>query len=166
MKELIEVSKGRYITSGNTLKFIIDKLPTIDYTIYLRVNGSQAATMRGYITDPVLALIYTTPDFDGIKVNSIRVYENDAVNDKLEVIFTEAGLAELTCSGVRIINACKHEFKSFDKVLMRDSTDERWFATFFSNLSKEVNYPYLSINRVGYKYCIPYEGNEHLVGKI
>lgn len=51
--------------------------------------------------------------------------------------------------------------KPFDKVLVRDSKSSEWRANLFSY--KKVNGPYYCVY-AGWNYCIPYEGNEHLLG--
>lgn len=51
--------------------------------------------------------------------------------------------------------------KPFDKVLIRDINAERWKASFFSY--KEESH-YVSIEGRCWRQCIPYEGNEHLLG--
>ena len=60
----------------------------------------------------------------------------------------------------------EYEFKPFDKVLVRDNTSDRWLPRLYSWNSHEVNehYPYEVTSEIFYKYCIPYEGNEHLAG--
>ena len=58
----------------------------------------------------------------------------------------------------------KHSFKPFDKVLVRDSEDDVWKAGYFSNYDEDdVSLPYICVGSL-YKLCIPYEGNEHLLG--
>ena len=51
--------------------------------------------------------------------------------------------------------------KPFDKVLVRDSKSSEWRANLFSH--KNVNEPYCCVY-ASWNYCIPYEGNEHLLG--
>lgn len=53
--------------------------------------------------------------------------------------------------------------KSFDKVLSRDTDEQTWRANYFSHYSNDPEYPYTCTNGL-YRYCIPYEGNEHLLG--
>lgn len=57
------------------------------------------------------------------------------------------------------------QFKPFDKVLVRDNSESKWVPDIFryydDNYPKD--YPYRCCAN-DYKYCIPYEGNEHLVG--
>lgn len=51
------------------------------------------------------------------------------------------------------------------RVLVRDKVDEIWFPCFFGGLSGNNDYPYSIICNKSWKYCIPYKGNEHLLGK-
>ena len=57
----------------------------------------------------------------------------------------------------------KVELKPFDKVLGRNEKDDVWEADLFSHYREESQYPFRCIG-FGRKYCIPYEGNEHLLG--
>ena len=52
-------------------------------------------------------------------------------------------------------------FKPFDKVLVRDSESDKWRANLFGYIDKDEYYHCVYANWV---YCIPYEGNEHLLG--
>ena len=53
--------------------------------------------------------------------------------------------------------------KPFDKVLVKDSIDEKWKISLFSYYDEETQYfPYVCISG-RYVCCIPYEGNEHLL---
>ncbi len=58
----------------------------------------------------------------------------------------------------------KCQFKPFDKVLVRDKEEDLWDINFFSHYKENEKYfPYACIN-TRYRFCIPYEGNEHLLG--
>ena len=59
-----------------------------------------------------------------------------------------------------------HEFKPFDKVLVRDENDEEWLPNFFFMYNIDSNYPYLTMNDTSFKQCIPYKGNEILAFKV
>ena len=54
-------------------------------------------------------------------------------------------------------------FKPFDKVLVRDNNEQEWKINFFSHYNKDVCYKYYCLKSC-YNQCIPYEGNEHLLG--
>lgn len=63
----------------------------------------------------------------------------------------------------------KCQFKPFDKVLVRNYDTDEWLPGFFYRFDKDWNYPYHIMNLhhltdCAYLYCIPYEGNEHLLG--
>lgn len=54
--------------------------------------------------------------------------------------------------------------KPFDKVLVRNEKHHIWFPSFFGLYNKDSNTPFVCCNGFEYKYCIPYEGNQHLLG--
>lgn len=69
----------------------------------------------------------------------------------------------LQVESVKVVEP-KCPFKPFDKVLVRDSEDSVWKAGYFSNYDEDdVSLPYICVGSL-YKLCIPYEGNEHLLG--
>ena len=53
-------------------------------------------------------------------------------------------------------------FKAYDRVLGRDREDQEWSIDLFVRMGEEP-YKYECFRDL-YKYCIPYAGNEHLVG--
>lgn len=59
----------------------------------------------------------------------------------------------------------KCEFKPFDKVLVRDNSDEKWTISMFSHYDQEDDiFPYVCVGSHYYQ-CIPYnEQTAHLVG--
>jgi hypothetical protein len=54
----------------------------------------------------------------------------------------------------------KHQFKPFDRVLVRDRNDREWGCDFFSHIAEDNRYICIYS---WWKQCIPYEGNEHLL---
>ena len=58
----------------------------------------------------------------------------------------------------------KHEFKPFDRVLVRDCDTEHWVCNNFSHYQQDKTYPYVCLGFTSWKQCIPFEGNEHLIG--
>lgn len=55
----------------------------------------------------------------------------------------------------------KHQLKPFDKVLVRDDDDKEWQCNMFSYIYEDGDYGCFNS---WWKQCIPYEGNEHLLG--
>lgn len=49
------------------------------------------------------------------------------------------------------------------RVLVRDSTTGIWYPEFFGCLFNSNNSPYMVLGGNRWKYCVPYEGNEHLL---
>lgn len=54
--------------------------------------------------------------------------------------------------------------KPFDRVLVRDEKDGFWEPAFFFRNQSANGYNYQTIGGEWRVYCIPYEGNEHLLG--
>ena len=53
----------------------------------------------------------------------------------------------------------------FDKVLVRDSDNEKWLISFFGTIDMEREYPVSTVFD-SWKRCVPYNGNtKHLMGK-
>lgn len=60
----------------------------------------------------------------------------------------------------------KIELKPFDKVLVKDNPYGSWEpALFWKKVDVKDLHPYMIIGGKRYRYCEPYEGNEHLLGK-
>lgn len=57
----------------------------------------------------------------------------------------------------------KYGIKPFDRVLVRDSVDCKWRCSIFFHMDEDKTYPYECCNKY-WNFCIPYEGNEHLLG--
>lgn len=55
----------------------------------------------------------------------------------------------------------KYQFKPFDKVLVRDNEECDWVCNIFSHMDSDNEYVCLYMR---WPLCIPYEGNEHLLG--
>lgn len=56
-----------------------------------------------------------------------------------------------------------YSFKPFDKVLVRADGYNKWLASFYSHYDKEKTV-HICTNGAICKDCIPYEGNEYLLG--
>lgn len=102
-------------------------------------------------------------DAYGIRTNTcIYVGYIPASEDMEEKLFKAIDDAEYRWNGENLVKK-KHQFKPFDKVLVRDDDNELWATAFYSHKVKGY-YPYITASSMGFKQCIPFEGNEHLVG--
>lgn len=55
------------------------------------------------------------------------------------------------------------EINTGDAILVRNNTNECWTYAHFSHYDKSYCYPFLTVLGA-FNFCIPYKGNEHLVG--
>lgn len=56
-----------------------------------------------------------------------------------------------------------YEFKPFDRVLVRDSDSHKWQAKHFSHYYEPDKLSYKTTDGNGWRQCIPFESNEHLL---
>ena len=86
-------------------------------------------------------------------------FATEEVKDKLFEAMDKAGY---TWDG-EILKKKEPQFKPFEKVLVRDSELEEWRCTFYSHFNSKGVYHHNTVSGA-YVMCIPFEGNEHLVG--
>lgn len=60
------------------------------------------------------------------------------------------------------VQETEHQFKPFDRVLVRDRDNKKWDCDIFCHLGDKERV-FICI-RNWWRQCIPYEGNEHLLG--
>lgn len=58
----------------------------------------------------------------------------------------------------------EHQFKPFEKVLVRDDECMKWRCALYSHFEPFGAYHYVTASNSAYAMCIPFGGNEHLVG--
>lgn len=85
-------------------------------------------------------------------------FATEEVKDKLFKAMDKAGY---TWDGETLRK--KSQFKPFEKVLVRDEESDKWKCAFYSHFEPKGIYHYCTTGGV-YAMCIPFEGNEHLVG--
>lgn len=81
------------------------------------------------------------------------------VKDKLFKAMDKAGY---TWDG-ETLKKKEYQFKPFEKVLVRDTESEKWECTFYSRFNSESRYHHITTSGM-FVMCIPFKGNEHLVG--
>ena len=99
---------------------------------------------------------------DVSKTKNIRLASEEEKN-KLFSALKEKGLVwnEKTKEVEKIKK--EHKFKPFDRVLVRDDEEDRWRISLFAKKETDADFPYRCMGEV-YSFCIPYEGNESLLG--
>lgn len=86
-------------------------------------------------------------------------FATEEVKDKLFKAMDKAGY---TWDG-ETLKKKEPQFKPFEKVLARDTESDKWECTFYSHFDSKSRYPHSTTSGM-YVMCIPFEGNEHLVG--
>ena len=59
-------------------------------------------------------------------------------------------------------NMPEHKLEPFEKVLVRDQKTDKWVVDLYGSKRKVGHYNYMCVGGCCV-YCIPYEGNEHLL---
>ena len=84
-------------------------------------------------------------------------YSNDVLN------FNDSTHEEITAEEILSIKV-EPKFKPFAKVLVRDSEKDEWRVNLYSHYDSSLEiFRHVCIGGC-WKQCIPYEGNEHLLG--
>ena len=83
---------------------------------------------------------------------------SEDMKDKLFAAMDEAGYE---WDGKTLKKKC--QFKPFEKVLVRNNESLKWRCAFYSYFEPYSTYPHVTSNG-DYAMCIPFKGNEHLVG--
>lgn len=163
-KELFDKMKeAGYRWNANTLE--LEKIPKFkEGDVLINKNTNKLFLFTGGIINDViqgyLLFANNTFEFYGLPISSFKLASSE---DRDKVYFTLAKKGyKYDKEQHRLI---KQEFKSFDKVLVRDAPSQKWSINLFSYYDEEDEaYPYVCLNE-RYSYCIPYEDNEYLVGK-
>jgi hypothetical protein len=141
--------KGDILVNENNAHIIFEKFIDDTYTTFIGrhyLNKNYKNYVPGRYT-------CVTQHFHIEESNAAQIYIyniEEKIGGKLDLKTSE-------------IEKPKCEFKTFDKVLGRNEKDDVWEADLFSHYREESQYPFRCIG-FSRKYCIPYEGNEHLLG--
>lgn len=165
---LLEIPKHLAFNEGDILKFSSNICSWLSI-----IKDIEFMDDKSYLTDDYVVLMISgeydcdTLQFDtysdaGIKVEKPTEEERKLLIEKLKKS-TEPQAKEYLNRFFSIEEKQQYEFKPFDKVLVRIDNKDMWCADFFSNL-KDGDFPYICVGGI-YGQCIPYEGNEHLLGK-
>lgn len=138
-------------------------------------NSKMLAIFDGWVNDDYTEFNTTINYYDDHTFGEEEVCTTDCLvkaTDKQRVEFIEAAEKHyggkynpktLQVEPVKVIEP-KCSFKPFDKVLVRCNEDSVWRCELFSHYNTfNKQLPYVCLSSV-YKYCIPYEGNQHLLG--
>lgn len=85
-----------------------------------------------------------------------------ASEDMKKKLFDAIDKAGYTWDG-ETLKKKEYQFKPFEKVLVRNGELAKWRCSLYSHFDKEGVYHHTTISGI-YSMCIPFKGNEHLVG--
>ncbi len=138
-------------------------------------HNEMIAVFDGWANDDYTEFNTTINYYDDHTFGEEEVCTTDCfvkATDKQRVEFIEAAEKHyggkynpetLKVEPVKVVEP-KCSFKPFDKVLVRCNEDSVWRCELFSHYNTfNKQCPYVCLSSV-YKYCIPYEGNQHLLG--
>ena len=137
--------KGDLLINSCGFQCIFKQWASDDYT---KFNGCYSNSRDGY-KDVTNA---ETAKFDKLDNNIAYGYIRK-IERKLE------GILNLTT--LKIETKSKVEIKPFDKVLVRNDKEDQWSANIFSYQVRDM---YHCLGEDYWRYCIPYIGNESLLG--
>lgn len=102
-------------------------------------------------------------DMGAVWTSEFYIPASEEVKKKLFDKIAEAGY-RWNSKTLKLEKVKQNELNPFDKVLVRDNLNEKWSINLFSYCDEEdENFPYICLIS-SYRYCIPYEGNEYLLG--
>lgn len=143
------------------------KIPTKKGDVIM-FNGMYPCLVTGdYSKDPSMWCCGLLEDGEFIGNNPASPWNRDSYTFASEEVknqlFKAMDKAGYTWDGETLRKKQKSQFKPFEKVLVRDNELDEWRCTFYSHFDSKGIYHHITVGSV-YAMCIPFEGNEHLVG--
>ena len=134
---------------------VVDK--SNDICLVLRVKDSNFVTVSAVLYQNLILSVYN--NFDTQRHISELTLASIADRDKLYSALAKEGF-KYNKEQHKFI---RQEFKSFDKVLVRDDVKDFWKTDIYLSYVENGCYHYRCTTG-HYRLCIPYEGNEYLLG--
>lgn len=167
-KELFDkMAEAGYKWNADTLELekIESQFKKGDVVVDKNGNVCLVSKVEDSITIIVIAVLYTD--------NTLKIYNN--IIYRLSKETTLASIKDrnkfysaLVREGYKYDEQqhklIKQEYKPFDKVLVKDDFEDPWRTDLYLNYVENTYYRYRCTTG-HYGICIPYEGNEYLVGK-
>ena len=132
-------------------------------------------------SDGYLFLVSAIKNFNSVAVHAILYANNTLVIHHIPTVVHS--INEVTLASIKnknkfystlikegyIYNKKQHklvkqEFKPFDRVLVRDKDTDTWETDIYLGYNEEDKYCRYKCASMNYQFCIPYEGNEYLLG--
>ena len=162
-RETLEIEKQTEFKDGDILFVKCNDSAFIEIFEYSKKNGDLCDHASLDITNQILDISgrYKIGKDD---ITELRI-ATEAEKQQLFSALEKEGKAWDSDKKAIVDLKSKVELKPFDKVLVRDEKDEIWEpAFFFRNLSQFNGYNYQTVGGEWRVYCVPYIGNESLLG--
>lgn len=129
----------------------LEKLVEPKFKVGDKIKYKNGKNIDGVEQGVILSI--TDEVYDVIVTNNMGIYVSIAEQDDWELVPNKFDITTL---------------KPFEsRVLVRHNKDNKWCGSFFSHIDGNFHshcYKYVTIAGKSYPMCIPYEGNEHLLG--
>ena len=157
--ETLEIEKTQpEFKDGDILLY---KSPEFTYFSSIFILGTNRNEMRSYVRFSIGkgSIDYDVPVYN-LNTDRFR-YATEEEKQQLFSALSKEGKAWDSEKKEVVDLKPKVELKPFDKVLVRDSESDKWRANLFGYIDKDEYYHCVYVN---WAYCIPYTGNESLLG--
>ena len=156
--ETLEVEKPQAEFKDGDILSCDEDSYTRHTTLIFHKNGDTRESIVSLIRHK--KLIETNEPINDFLLSRLNYASEDEKKELFNALAKEGKAWDAEKKQVMELNS-KCKFKPFDKVLVRDSYDDMWRACFFSHIREDGRYVTTCFTR---KFCIPYEGNERLLG--
>ena len=127
-------------------------------------DDKSAVFMIDAMTDDYVTIIAYVDKYSTFRTGGQMLLNYiPASKDMKKKFFDAMDKAGYTWDGETLRKKQKSQFKPFDKVLVRDSESDKWRCAFYSHFEPSSIFHHVTTSSA-YMMCIPFEGNEHLVG--
>lgn len=119
------------------------------------------------LVEPKFKVEDTIQDVDGYKVEIYKVDIDEECYEYISIIANGIGSIPFEQQDKWELVPNKFDIttlKPFDKVLVRDNDEQMWTTDIFSFYNEKHVYHFMCVGHYT-NQCIPFEGNEHLLGK-
>ena len=127
-------------------------------------DDKSAVFMIDAMTDDYVTIIAYVDKYSTFRTGGQMLLNYIPASEDMKKKFFDAmDKAGYTWDGKTLRKKQKSQFKPFEKVLVRDSESDKWRCAFYSHFEPSGIYHYVTTSGV-YAICIPFEGNENLLG--
>ncbi len=177
------LTDGRFKKSGEVMLFPSDKMRNWDkfawkkgdvlvnskgiYCLFIEFSGYPYTNFTAMFVNVVGSLIIdsiikVTQEWHKASSEDAEKYI-EYINTNLKKVNKRLNLETLEVEKSKPEFKLEHEFQPFEKVLVRDVDTDKWTVDLYGFKENNDDYVYQCVGGCCV-YCIPYEGNEHLLG--